>query len=111
MALARKYRLNRKDLNYVLRQGKTVRNSFFFIRFLKNETGFLRIAVIVSAKILKRAILRNRLKRICTEIIRSGHFLEKSYDLVITATLSIVDKTSKEIKKDLEETIKKIFSQ
>ncbi len=111
MALARKYRLNKKDLKRVFKQGKTVINSFFFIRFLKNELGHARIAAIIPSKVSKKAVVRNGLKRIIIESVRTGHFLEESYDLAITATLNIVEKPSKEIKEHLEQATNKIFSQ
>ena len=109
MALARKYRLNKKDLKRIFKQGKTVANSFFFIRFLENELEHMRVAVIISSKVSKKAAVRNRLRRIIVESIRTGNFLEGSYDLAITVTLNIVEKPSKEIKKHLEQAINKIF--
>lgn len=111
MALAKKNRLSKKDIDRLFKQGKTVRNSFFFIRFLKNNTGYLRTAIIVSAKTTKKATLRNRIKRIFTEAVCSGHFLEKSYDIAIVTTVNIVGKPLKEINRDLEQAMNKIFSQ
>ena len=111
MALARKHSLNKKDINLLFRQGKTVKSSFFFIRFLKNNQNHLRVAVILSAKLFKKATMRNRLKRKILEIIRSGHFLENSYDIAIVVTANILGKQSKESNRELEQTIIKIFSQ
>ena len=111
MALAKKYRLPKKEIDRLFKQGKTVRNSFFFIRFLKNNAGYLRAAVVVPAKIAKKAVARNRIKRIFTEAIRSGHFLEKSCDIAIVATVDIVEKRSKKINREIQQTINKIISQ
>ena len=111
MALARKYRLPKKDIRRVLNQAKTVRNSFFFIKFLKNETDHLRMAAVVSGKAVKKATKRNYIKRIFTETIRSGQFLKKTFDVIIIATASIVEKRPKEIKRELEQTLNKIFGQ
>ncbi|MBI2670278.1 MAG: ribonuclease P protein component [Candidatus Yanofskybacteria bacterium] len=111
MALAKKYRLPRKDINRLFKHGKTVRNSFFFIKFLKNNIDFLRIAIIIPVKVAKKATARNRIKRIFTEAIRSGHFLEKSYDIAIIATVDIVGKQSKEINREIQQTLNKIISQ
>lgn len=109
MALARKYRLPRKDIEHVFKQGKTVNSSFFFIRFLKNELDHSRVAVIISSKTIKKATARNRIKRIFTETIRSGQFLKKSFDVAIVATASSVEKQSKEINRELEQTLNKTF--
>lgn len=111
MALAKKYRLPKKDIDRLFKRGKTVGNSFFFIKFLKNETDHLRMTVVVSSKVAKKAVRRNYIKRIFTETIRSGQFLKKSFDVMIVATASIVEKPSKEIKRELEQTLNKIFSQ
>ncbi|MBI2064024.1 MAG: ribonuclease P protein component [Candidatus Yanofskybacteria bacterium] len=111
MALAKKRRLSKKDVNRLFKRGKTVKNSFFFIRFLKNDAGYLRVAVVVPAKISKKATARNRIRRVLVEAVRSGHFLEKSYDLAIVATLDIVGKHPKEINRELEQAINKIISQ
>ncbi len=111
MALAKKYRLSKKDIERVFKRGKTVQSSFFFIRFLKNEVNYLRVATIIPSKVLKKATARNRIKRIFTETIRSGQFLKKSFDVAVIATASIVEKQSKEINREIEQTLNKIFSQ
>lgn len=111
MALAKKYRLPKKDIDHLFKQGKTVKNSFFFIKFIKNDIEHLRTTVVVPIKIFKKATARNRFKRLIAETILTGHFLEKSYDIAVVAVVDIVGKQSKEIKRDLEQTMNKIFSQ
>ena len=111
MALASKYRLTGKQLARVFKQGKTVKNSFFFIRFISNDLGFARVAVIVPVKVLRKATARNYLKRFVIETIRTKHFLENSYDVIITATSNIVGKQPEEIKRGLEQTTNIIFVQ
>ena len=81
------------------------------MRFLKNDIFQLRLAVIIPAKVLKKATARNRIKRIFTETVRSGQFLKKSFDIIIIATTNIVGKLPAEIKRELEQTIIKTFSQ
>ena len=69
------------------------------------------MATIIPSKVLKKATARNRIKRIFTETIRSGQFLKKSFDVAVIATASIVEKQSKEINREIEQTLNKIFSQ
>lgn len=103
--MSRKHRLGKKDLDRLFKRGKTVKNSFFFVRFLKNSLEYGRMAIIVPAKTLKKAVVRNRLKRIITDAMRTGHILEKSYDFALVITADIVGKPVKEIKRNIEQTI------
>ena len=109
MTLARKYRLGRDGIKHVMNVGKTVRGSFFFIKFLVNNSGHTRIAVTVSLKVSKKSVHRNKIKRMATRLIEKVGVLEKPLDAVIVAVPSIVGKSNEEIKRDLETIIKKTF--
>ena len=109
MALARRHRLLKKDIDNVFKRGKTVKGSFFFIKFLKNDTGKLRLAVSISKKVLKTAVARNKIKRFFSNFFYSSLFLNTPVDLVIVVTTSIVEKPLKEIKREMEQAINKIF--
>ncbi len=111
MALAKKNRLNKNEVSQVFKKGKTVRYSFLFVKFLKNNLNHLRLAAIVPTKVYKKATERNKIRRLINAVIGSGQFLEKSYDVVITATPSILEKQVKEIKRETEQTINSFFVQ
>ncbi len=114
MALAREYRLSKKDIDLVFKRGKTVKSGFFFIKFAENIAGHCRVAITISTKVLKKAVARNRLKRIMAETIRTSNLYNKPFDVVvvITAPLSkIVENKEKEIKRELEQTIERLVSQ
>lgn len=85
--------------------------SFFFIRLLKNNVGYMRVAISISSKVCKKATERNRFKRIITETIWHENILERSLDIVVVATRDIVGKLKKEINREVEQTINKLFSQ
>ncbi|OGN03913.1 MAG: ribonuclease P protein component [Candidatus Yanofskybacteria bacterium RIFCSPHIGHO2_01_FULL_44_17] len=109
MALAKKYRLAKKDIEMVLKRGRTAKNSFFFIKFLENQAEHFRAAIVISNKVSKKAVVRNRIRRIIAESFRSGQVLKRSFDMVVVATANIVEKRTKEIKREVEQTINKIF--
>ena len=110
MALSKKNRLNsEKSFKLVFKEGKTVKNSFFFIKFFKNSIGHLRLAIAISNKIAKKSTTRNKLKRIVAEVLKNSRLYGQPLDLVIVATETIVGKTVKEIKGELEQTIDKKF--
>ncbi len=108
MALARKYRLEKKDIRRVLKVGKTVRNSFFFIKFLENNSGHLKVSVIIPVRVSKKSTVRNSLERIITEALREDE-LKAPFNIVITATPTIVGKLGEEIKRDLKRTINNFY--
>ena len=57
-------------MKYVYQKGKTVRTSRMSLVYTKNTRGFTRIAVVVSKKIDKRAVVRNRIRRRIYEAVR-----------------------------------------
>ena len=71
-------RINRlaksKDIQTAFARGRTFFNPFFSIRFL-SKPGEKRFTVVVSTKVYKRAVARNRFKRVVREYIRKN--LEK----------------------------------
>lgn len=108
MALARKFRLNKEsDISRVFNEGRAVRNSFLFVKILENNLGHYRAVVIVSKKISAKAVIRNKIKRVILETIRQA-ISNKSVDVVIVPTPTILGKASKEIKGSIEKTINSI---
>ena len=52
------------------KNGKTVRGAKMSLTFTPNNRGFTRVGVVVSKKVDKRAVVRNRIRRRIYEIIR-----------------------------------------
>jgi ribonuclease P protein component len=109
MALSKEYRLSKNEFKRVFEKGKTVKSSFFFIKFLKNNSEHIRLATAIPTKIFKKATVRNRLRRTVADVVKKSYLYAQSFDLVIIATEVIVGKTAKEIKSELEKTIDKKF--
>ena len=69
--LSKKYRFHsRGGVRYVYQKGKTVRTPRMSLVFVKNERGFTRVGVVVSKKVEKTAVGRNRIRRRVYEAIR-----------------------------------------
>ena len=69
--LNKKYRFHsRGGVRYVYQNGKTVRKPKMSLVFMDNERGFTRIAVVVSKKVEKSAVGRNKIRRRIYEILR-----------------------------------------
>jgi ribonuclease P protein component len=74
------------SLNFVYRHGATTRDNNMSLRFVRNaRRSTHRIAVIVSRKVHKSAVRRNRIRRRLYEIIRAQEAaITDPYDIVLT---------------------------
>jgi ribonuclease P protein component len=59
-----KHRLKKKkDFEIIFKQGKNIKNKLFFLKFLSTQNNYSRIGIVVSKKIAKQAVKRNKIKR------------------------------------------------
>lgn len=85
--IARAYRFHgHNSLRRVYQSGKTVRHPLCLLKFTSNERRQrFRVAIVVSRKVSKSAVARNRIRRRCYEVIRSlSPQIDRPYDLVFT---------------------------
>ena len=69
--LSKKYRFHsRGGVKWVYQHGKTVRTAKMSLVFAENTRGFTRVAVVVSKKVEKTAVGRNRIRRRVYEVLR-----------------------------------------
>ena len=87
--LNKKYRFHsRGGVKYVYKNGKTIRGPKMSLVFCDNTKGYTRIAVVVSKKVEKTAVKRNRIRRRVYEALRlnlDGVPKKKDYIFVIYA--------------------------
>lgn len=63
--------------------GKTVRKPQMSLVFIENSRGFTRVSVVVSKKVAKLAVTRNRIRRRIYEAIRINfEYLPKKTDYI-----------------------------
>lgn len=85
--IARKHRFHgHGSLRFVYKHGRTVRGQMFSLKYISNDRrSVYRLAVVVSKKVSKSAVIRNRIRRRLYEIVRRyEQSIEKPYDLVLT---------------------------
>ena len=71
--LSKKYRFHsRGGVRYVYQKGKTIRTPKMSLVFCDNSRGFTRIAVVISKKVIKTAVGRNRVRRRIYECLRKN---------------------------------------
>ena len=106
--IAKKYRISRESISFILRKGESFTSDFFILKFTKNNSDCFRFACIVSKKIDKKAVIRNKFRRRIYEAIRLNmELLENRAPLDI---IFIPKKLIKETKyQQLDSDIKKTF--
>ena len=87
MALKRELRLRKsREFQRVRQQGQSITSRLLILAWMPNELARLRIGFVVSKRVSKQAVERNRIKRLLSEAIRpvlSG--ISGGWDIVISA--------------------------
>jgi len=60
----------KKDFEAVFKKGKSFKNSFLVLKITPNKLEISRFGLIVSQKVSKKAVIRNKVRRRLSEIIR-----------------------------------------
>ena len=73
------------SLKYVYRRGKTVRGPLTAVKYVKSRREHYRLAVVVSKKVHKSAVKRNRIRRRLYEAVRRlEDQIQQPFDMVLT---------------------------
>lgn len=103
--LSKLYRIERNQVNYILKKGEGNISKLFIIRYSKNNKGFNRYATVISKKIYLKAVPRNRLRRQIYETIRlitqETEPSQKQLDIVLIPKKKIINADFNAIKEDL----------
>lgn len=107
--LAKKFRLaSSREIKKIIQRGKQVKNPYMAIRYGGSFRQVSRCAVIISNKISKKAVVRNKLRR----QIKAIFFVSQpkffgNYDMVIIGRSGIVNMAFQELKLDMEALFRK----
>ena len=75
------------SLSYLFKNGKVERAELMSLKFVKSKKDDYRLSVIVSKKVSKSAVVRNRIRRRLYEIVRlerKASIQNWPYDMAIT---------------------------
>ncbi|WP_036737472.1 ribonuclease P protein component [Persephonella sp. IF05-L8] len=102
--------LKGSEIKLVLKHGQSFKTPHLIVIYRRNNLGFPRFAFIISRRFSKKAVVRNRVKRIIKEAIRlSNELLENlSYDIVLIPKKDIYTKKMTDILQDIQE-IKRVL--
>ena len=107
--LKKKFRLRKqKDFENVFDKGFYFSGNFLLLKTVKNDLPISRFGFIVSKKISKKAVRRNRVKRLLRESVRlTQKDIRAGFDAVFISKTGIVGKSFEEINSAVGELLKK----
>ena len=107
--LKKEFRLRKqKDFENIFNKGFYFSGNFLLLKTVKNNLPISRFGFIVSKKISKKAVQRNRVKRLLRESVRLRQKdIRTGFDAVFISRTGIVGKSFKEVDSVVGELLKK----
>ena len=96
-----------KDFKRVFDHGKSLGGSTVAFYFVQNSIGYPRAGFVASKKISKRAVDRNRAKRLMREVFRLNKHKLKPVDIIFIARKGILGKKYQSVEEDFLKLAKK----
>ncbi len=97
-----KERVPRLRLGYILKKGLEHSNSFYIIRSAANDAGINRSRTIVSKKLCREAVDRNKLRRrVQAALLEEIHSKPGNLDLIVIPKKAIIEASFETIKQNL----------
>lgn len=108
--LAKNQRLvKQKDFEKIFKQGRSSYSKLLGIKVLANQLKNNRYGIIISTKVSKKSVDRNKLKRQIRQAVRQlDNKLVQRVDLAITALPAMLGQDYKTIKSELEQILIKL---
>lgn len=99
----------KKDFDRVFEAGQSFYCPILAIKSKKNDLEFNRFGIIISLKVSKKAVIRNKIRRRIREILKNNIVKNKeNRDFVIIVSKNIIDKDFQEIKENILKILEKI---
>ena len=96
----------KKDFERIFKQGRGFKENALFLKIVEKEAGPTKVGIIVSKKVSKKAVERNKVKRRIREIVRKIEF-KQGFDIIIITHPSAKDLSFEEIKEQIINLFKK----
>ena len=97
-----------KDFEKIFKKGKSFKNGFLILKIVSNDLEESRFGFIVSQKVSKKAVLRNKVKRRLRDIIQKNIVkIKKGVDIVLIVLPGLEKKSFLETKETLDTLLKK----
>lgn len=102
-------RINKKkDFDEIFKKGKSIKDGFLIFKILENNSGKNRFGFIVSQKVAKKAVLRNKIKRRLRAVVGANmKNIKNGADIVLIALPGIEKKEFSEIQSSISKILSK----
>jgi ribonuclease P protein component len=98
-----------KEFENVFKKGRSSYDKVIGTKMIKNELGINRFGIIISSKVSKKAIVRNKIKRQIRGIVKERiNKLVPGHDLVFICLPGIVGRSFKEIENSIDGHFKRL---
>ncbi len=107
--LLRQNRLkSKKDFETVFKKGESFKSGFILLKVAPNSLDMCRFGIVVSQKVSKKAVVRNKIRRRLSEIIRLNFMqAQKSADIAVVGLPGLQNKNFTDTKEMLVTVLKK----
>ena len=101
--LAKQHRLTKeRDFKKVNASGQSFFSSLFKLKHVANNLEVSRFGIVTSAKLSKKAVVRNRIRRQVSEILRlNSNQIVSGQDVVVWVKVSALGKDYQEVEEKL----------
>lgn len=98
----------KKDFEIIFKKGVSFKNSFLVLKVAKNNLNQNRFGFVISQKVSKKAVVRNKIRRRLSEIINSeSKNIKNGLDLVFISLAGLEKKDFSETKDAVSDLLKK----
>ena len=98
----------KKDFEIIFKKGAGFKNSSFILKVLKNGLEYSRFGFVVSQKVSKKAVERNKIRRRLSEIIKNNFKnTKKGLDLVFVSLPEVKNKDFGQLRVEIKSILTK----
>jgi ribonuclease P protein component len=99
---------DRRAIAQVMRRGRVVSDGPIMIKAAANHLSYSRAVVVVSKKVSKKAVVRNRLRRRVAGILAAEWAtVAPGYDIVVTVRDNVVTAATPELTRPIQATLQR----
>lgn len=98
----------KKDFEIIFKNSKSFKNKLFILRAKKNNLDLCRVGLIVSQKVSKKAVVRNKIRRRLSKLLSERlKNIELGTDIIFIALSGIEKKEFQEIREGVDNILAK----